>query len=89
LGGGIDGREKASTMYCSDSAFAIYEFNNQEEVKMSDTNIKLELNAFEAGYIAGMLIKQMDERPEEEDFLKKYSTGWEMKAKFFGKKRMM
>jgi hypothetical protein len=33
LGGGIDGREKASTMYCSDSAFAIYEFNNQEEIK--------------------------------------------------------
>lgn len=31
--GGIDGREKTSTMYCSDSAFAIYEFNNQEEIK--------------------------------------------------------
>lgn len=71
MGGGIDGREKTSTMYCSDSTFTIYEFNNQKEVKMSDTNIKLELNAFEAGYLAGMLIKQMDERPEEKDFLEK------------------
>lgn len=33
--------------------------------------IKLELNAFEAGYLAGMLIEQMEERPEEKDFLEK------------------
>lgn len=37
--GRAHGREEASTMYCSDSAFAIYEFNDQKEVKMSDTVI--------------------------------------------------
>jgi hypothetical protein len=35
------------------------------------TKISLELDAFEAGYLAGMLIKQMNERLEEEDFLEK------------------
>lgn len=70
-------------MYCFDSAFAIYEFNNQKEVKMSDTNIKLELNAFEAGYLAGMLIKQMDERPEKKDFLEKIFDRLENESEVF------
>ena len=35
------------------------------------TKISLELNAFEAGYLAGMLIKMIAERPEEKDILEK------------------